>query len=759
MFVVSVPLTLFIGTESGRIVIANLISKKFSIPGRELQISGIHRGFLNSIQLDRLSMSDTQGTWLQIDDIHIDYNWHEILNGNLRVDLLAINRIKVSRIPLNVENKQSDSNTTNSYFGYLKMARQIAVSNIMYDAVGSHISGNITVADGREYSGELDVVIDDIALLGKLAGVAAAGSLKSQTSFRYSDDKQSVRLQATCNGLSVEDTISASNLMADITIDNIYCISNAAVKLSSESAHWKELELDHINVQLDSDNGLMAIKSDINGRLVEPFSLSTTGTLTLAESNINLQVATKSANISGIDAGTLALELTAPKPWRLIPVSLPEDSDIAIRIVFDTKIDALSHLPIFVNNIVRGDLAGEISYQKKISDVIITGGCSFNNGYYENYISGTVIDEINIDLKGDGSKISITSGNARDAQSGKMSISGSLDLTSFKDRLLDLKLNLRHFHLLNRDDLKTMVSGEVQIKGKGRDVDLTGLLNINEGRLNLNNLPPTLPPVLVDNTGKSPNAETTATVHKQTKSNLKADITLKTIEPFYILGKGLNSTWEADLHFISNDKELGLKGEVESRSGSFLFLSRKFVLDIGQISFDSNWPPSPVLNIVTIHERADLRARMHISGRADNPKITMDSIPAMPEDEVFSYILFGRNLSSINAFQAVQVASAMQGMRTGNNIDFMQGTKMFLGFDRLGFGTAEDGTDSGGELTTIAMGKYLTEGLYTEINTPLGVGSDTKVTMEYELHPNLTLETEAGINMRPGMGINWKKDY
>ena len=297
----------------------------------------------------------------------------------------------------------------------------------------------------------------------------------------------------------------------------------------------------------------------------------------------------------------------------------------------------------------------------------------------------------------------------------------------------------------------------MQLKGTGGDIDFTGVINVDEGRLDLNDMAPALPPVLIDSANQV--KEESSVENKSRKKKWDTAIALKTKGPFYIVGKGLNSVWASDLHFVNGLNGMVLKGEVESRSGSFLFLSREFVFDRGQISFDGRLPAVPVLNIVMIHERADIKARMIISGRADNPKISMDSIPAMPEDEVFAHILFGKNLSQISAFQAVQVATSMQGMRDGTNIDFMQNAKNSFGLDKVGFGTVDDGADSGTEKTTIAVGKYLTEGLYTEINTPIGVGSDARVTVEYEVRPNLTIETEAGVSMRPGMGVNWKMDY
>lgn len=195
---------------------------------------------------------------------------------------------------------------------------------------------------------------------------------------------------------------------------------------------------------------------------------------------------------------------------------------------------------------------------------------------------------------------------------------------------------------------------------------------------------------------------------------------------------------------------------IEPRRGSFNFLGRQFLLDRGAVRFDGSWPPRPALDLEARHERADIIAIMKIRGRVDNPEIMLESLPPMPEDEILSFVLFGRNLSTITPLQALQIASAARSMRGGGGVDFMEKARSSLGVDRLEF--REQGGSEGGQ-AAIAAGRYLSPGVYVELSRSLGSNGGTGMVIEYEIRRNLTIETDVGAAMRPGLGINWKRDY
>mgnify|MGYP001154915998 CR=1 FL=1 len=78
-----------------------------------------------------------------------------------------------------------------------------------------------------------------------------------------------------------------------------------------------------------------------------------------------------------------------------------------------------------------------------------------------------------------------------------------------------------------------------------------------------------------------------------------------------------------------------------------------------------------------------------------------------------------------------------------------------IGVDTLEWREAE----AAGEASSVAAGKYLTSGLYVEVNQTLDSQSEMGFTAELELTRHFSVETYTGPQMRPGIGVNWRNDY
>ena len=58
----------------------------------------------------------------------------------------------------------------------------------------------------------------------------------------------------------------------------------------------------------------------------------------------------------------------------------------------------------------------------------------------------------------------------------------------------------------------------------------------------------------------------------------------------------------------------------------------------------------------------------------------------------------------------------------------------------------------------ISAGKYLRDNVYFEVEQSLGPGG-AKASVDWELTPNISVETEMGTRTVGGVGLNWKWDY
>ena len=67
-------------------------------------------------------------------------------------------------------------------------------------------------------------------------------------------------------------------------------------------------------------------------------------------------------------------------------------------------------------------------------------------------------------------------------------------------------------------------------------------------------------------------------------------------------------------------------------------------------------------------------------------------------------------------------------------------------------------TQGPGGATGLGFGKYLTEGVYVGVEKGLG-NEPGKASVQIDLFPHVSIQTETGTDTRSGIEIDWKYDY
>src|SRR5690606_32941363 len=96
---------------------------------------------------------------------------------------------------------------------------------------------------------------------------------------------------------------------------------------------------------------------------------------------------------------------------------------------------------------------------------------------------------------------------------------------------------------------------------------------------------------------------------------------------------------------------------------------RRFQLERGNIRFVGNRPPNPVLDIEAEADLSGLNATINVTGTGNSPDIAFNSVPALPQDELLSRILFGASIADLSAPEAVQLAAAVASLNSGGGLD------------------------------------------------------------------------------------------
>ena len=192
-------------------------------------------------------------------------------------------------------------------------------------------------------------------------------------------------------------------------------------------------------------------------------------------------------------------------------------------------------------------------------------------------------------------------------------------------------------------------------------------------------------------------------------------IDAKAINQVNVRGLGLDSEWSADIKLRGNTLAPTITGQADLVRGGYEFAGKRFELTRGRIRFFGENPPDPQLDIAAEAEVDNLSARITIGGTANKPIITFSSIPALPEEEVLSRLLFGNSITNISAVEALQLGAAVASLRGGGGgLDPINKLRSAIGLDRLRVVGSDPITGRG---TSIAVGKYIGRRFFVELVT------------------------------------------
>ncbi len=450
------------------------------------------------------------------------------------------------------------------------------------------------------------------------------------------------------------------------------------------------------------------------------------------------------------DRDEVQAELHLPLQFSLWPPRWTQpNSDLHVTLGADTDVRILDWLPVLREAVMAGRVTADLTYHRTHGQGTVQGQARWINGRYEDILLGTVVQDIQARLRAQGDTLVLEDVVASAGDSGQLTLGGQLRLAPGLPYEIQVKTD--RFPWIQRADVVTVASGQAHLSGTLRTVALAGKLTLDQGLLDLGALAPAPPPVLTS-TRPMPTEETAAPQKIAVQGNLELDLR----GGFRIYGAGLDSIWDGQLTLIKTGNHWNVTGSVSPRRGEFRLLGKPFRLTEGSIKLDGSWPMVPILDLTAVYRRSGIEARVHISGRANNPLVRIDSDPPLPEDAILATVLFGRDLATVTALQALQLAAAVQSLNSpGGGMDVFQRTRLAVGVDTIDIRQSEDQTDS----STVAIGKYLAPEVYVEVQQPLSRGGVASTHIEYEIFPNLTVETDAGPGIRPGVGINWKKDY
>lgn len=361
------------------------------------------------------------------------------------------------------------------------------------------------------------------------------------------------------------------------------------------------------------------------------------------------------------------------------------------------------------------DLSGPVALgadvRGQLSDPEIRGSVRTSTARIESAAAGMVLTNVATTGRFDGAQLVFDDFSATAGRGGRVTGNGRISFSTL-NRGMDISLQAENAPLIARDDLSATVTGPLRIRSDATGGMISGSVRLMRSAyvLGQSSAATSLPRLNV----REINGVALPDAPAPTTQIWTLDIKAEAPSRLMVSGLGLDSEWRANLAVQGSLFSPAISGTAELVRGSYEFSGRRFDLQRGVIRFRGESPPDPTLDIVAQGDTQGLTASIRVAGTGQRPDISFSSVPALPQEELLSRLLFGTSITSLSAPEAVQLAAAVASMRGGAGLNPINALRKAVGLDRLRILPANVAT---GQRTSVAAGKYLTRRAFVEVIT------------------------------------------
>ena len=400
---------------------------------------------------------------------------------------------------------------------------------------------------------------------------------------------------------------------------------------------------------------------------------------------------------------------------------------------------------------VRGQVQLAADVSGLLGDPKVAGVIRATGGRVEAPLLGAVATAVSMDARFTASRLELTRFSGT---SGKGSIAGagSIDLSYERGFPMDIRMQVKDAAILGRDDLSATGSGNIRVATDEYGGVVSGKLDLSRADYRIGRTAVADVPVL-QVTERNTRVIGRRTLQYVAPTRWLYNLNINADRRFMVTGMGISSEWQADVQLRGGATSPELFGRVQLVRGDYDFAGKRFQLTRGDIRFLGGYPPDPVINVTAENTGNGFTAFLNVDGTAQRPQIKFSSVPALPEDEVLSRVLFGSRVTDLSAPEAIQLAGALTSLR-GNGFNPIGAVSKGLGIDRLRILPADVAT---GRKTTVAAGQYLGRNVYVELATD--AQGYTATSIEIGLTRTLSVLSQVATLGGTSASVRWKRDY
>jgi translocation and assembly module TamB len=247
-----------------------------------------------------------------------------------------------------------------------------------------------------------------------------------------------------------------------------------------------------------------------------------------------------------------------------------------------------------------------------------------------------------------------------------------------------------------------------------------------------------------------------------TVSTVTLNVSLDAPGQVFVRGRGLDVEFGGAMKLAGTIAAPRTVGGLDLRRGGVSLAGRSLDFTRGRISFNGSSIFDPSLNLVATSTSGNVTATLTIGGTAHDPKITLTSVPELPQDEVLAHLLFGSGVGRLGVLEVAQIASGLATLTGAGGIgDPLDKVRQGLGLDRLGVTSGANGSPA------LEAGRYIAPRVYLGVRQSASGGSQARV--QFDLTKRLKLDatagtgsgsaTGAGESNGSGVGLTYQFEY
>lgn len=466
------------------------------------------------------------------------------------------------------------------------------------------------------------------------------------------------------------------------------------------------------------------------------------------------------ASITGIEKNPLQAEAKIPFALSISPFStkINRDYPLSVQLYGHGPLSPILSLFVVDKTSIDGEAELHLGIAGTFNSPKVNGYAILRNGTFESLTSGAALQDINAKIIGKGHELLLEHFTANDAFNGNIAGQGKLLLDSSQKFPFETHFELNKLHLIQNDFVQTIASGQLTLNGDQERGRLSGTLISNKTQMTIPNQIPELTQTVEVTYINLPENEAVPVSYQEKPAEwpLELNIELQFPSKASLGAKGLTSEWEGNLLLKGSTDSPLLEGKLRTTKGDYLLNGKKFLLKEGSVIFSGDPMTDSALYVVGAMDLGKIVAELIVKGPIKNPTVSLTSNPPLSQQEILSWLLFGKGFSEISPYQGDQLTASLADLsKNDEGPDLLTKIRNRTGIDRIDINRSGEG-DSGD--VSFEVGKYITQGTYVSVSKNMGTESN-EVNIETSIFKNFKLQAGVSDDANGHFDIIWKYDY